>query len=92
MNALKEIEPDLKTLLSVGGWSFELEKMSAMLATKENREEFIETSIDYLRQHNFDGLDMDWEYPGNTDRGSVPEDKQRFTFLLQVNYTHYIYL
>ena len=84
VNALKEDEPGLKTLLSVGGATFELEKMSQMLATEENRTEFIETSIDYLRQYDFDGLDMDWEYPGYTEGGSVPEDKERFTLLLQV--------
>ncbi|CAF1217118.1 unnamed protein product [Didymodactylos carnosus] len=71
----------VKTLLAVGGWNFGMGLITKMMSKKEFRQTFITTSIALLRRYTFDGLDLDFEYPGDMERGSPPEDRERFTVL-----------
>lgn len=67
----------LKFAKKSGGWSFGTERFKSMSSNKYNRRLFIFSAMDYLRERNFDGLDLDWEFP----RG--PEDKKNFVELLK---------
>ncbi|MFW5434768.1 glycoside hydrolase family 18 protein [Paenibacillus apiarius] len=80
---LKEYNPELQILLSVGGWS--AGGFSEAASTAEGRRQFAESAVEILRAHPFDGIDLDWEYPCYSEAGikSSPDDKTNFTLLLK---------
>ena len=81
---MKLYNPGLKTLLAIGGWNEGSTTYSDMALTKERRSTFIQSCIDLLLKHGFDGMDMDWEYPGGRDDSAGrPEDKANFASLLR---------
>ncbi|GAB6032002.1 hypothetical protein CHUAL_010379 [Chamberlinius hualienensis] len=81
MTNLKLRNPSLKTLVAIGGWTQGSENYSIMASSPEKRNTFVSSVVEFLRKYQFDGLDIDWEYP--TQRGGKPEDKQNFVSLLK---------
>ncbi|XP_040579721.1 probable chitinase 2 [Lepeophtheirus salmonis] len=78
---LKYSRPDLKVSIAIGGWNEGSKKYSAMARDAEKRALFVESVVNFLNKYNFDGLDIDWEYPAK--RGGVPDDKKNFILLIQ---------
>lgn len=80
---LKSINPDLKVLVSVGGWGWSGNFSDAALS-EESREIFAESAAQFLKRNGLDGIDLDWEYPNQVGAGNIhrPEDKGNFTLML----------
>lgn len=75
--------PHIVPVLSVGGWG--ADGFSQAAATAEGRAAFVEDALKLMREHGFQGVDIDWEYPGSSDGGikSSPDDGENYTLLLQ---------
>ncbi|XP_054162596.1 chitinase-3-like protein 1 [Oppia nitens] len=88
-NALREQNPSLKTIISIGGWNEGSDKYSRMVFNPQSRAVFVQSVVDFLAEYKFDGLDVDWEYPGqkavgDQDREPGNEaDKENFVILLR---------
>lgn len=82
LNQLKKINPDLQILISIGGWTWSKNFSDAVL-TPTSRALFAKTSVDIIRQYKLDGVDIDWEYPGQRGDNNKfrPEDKVNFTLM-----------
>jgi len=85
LNTLKLINPDLRIVISIGGWAWS-ENFSDAVLTDTARIEFAKSAVDIIGRYNLDGVDIDWEYPaipgeaGNIVRA---EDKQNFTLMFR---------
>ncbi|WP_026630263.1 glycoside hydrolase family 18 protein [Dyadobacter alkalitolerans] len=86
LNEMKAAKnPDLKILISIGGWAWS-ENFSDAVLTETSRRKFAKSSVDIVRQFNLDGVDIDWEYPAMPgEEGNIfrPEDRQNFTLMFK---------
>ena len=80
---LKKNNPDLKVLLSVGGWG--AGNFSEMAADPKLRRKFADDCLRIVKEYNLDGIDIDWEYPGSSAAkiSSSPDDRANFTLLMR---------
>lgn len=80
---LKRQNPRLKVMVSIGGWT--ADGFSDAAFTEASRREFGRSVSALLQQYDLDGVDLDWEYPGQGVAGIKyrEADKQNFTLLLQ---------
>jgi chitinase len=74
LRALRTAHPQLRLLVSIGGWAAAPQYSDAAL-TPASRRAFAATCIrNWVADDGFDGLDVDWEFPVH---GGVPQNPHR---------------
>ncbi|CAL1547940.1 unnamed protein product [Lymnaea stagnalis] len=82
LKQLKVKKSKLKILLTVGGHYSLGKPWTDMTATEAGRREFIHFLIPFLRDREFDGVDLFWHWPGFLD-GSAKSDRERYADLIK---------
>lgn len=84
MVQLKKRNPQLKIILSLGGWGG-CKTCSDVFSTKKGRRIFAKSTKELSKYFGTDGIDLDWEYPvipGFPGHPYKPQDKPDFTALV----------
>lgn len=81
--ALKELDPNLKVYVAIGGWTFNdpgptATTFSDLAASVPRQRKFILSLMSFMSTYGFDGVDLDWEYPGTDDRSGRDVDFANF--------------
>jgi Chitinase len=81
---LKEKYPHIKTLISVGGWTWST-NFSAVAASDSLRKACAQSAVDFVVKYGFDGVDLDWEYPveGGNNIPHRADDGDNYILLLK---------
>ncbi|CAF1250692.1 unnamed protein product [Adineta ricciae] len=83
LNKLKRYRPSLKLLVAVGGWNARSEAFNNILTNSSTRATFIRQTKQFLKGWNFDGIDLDWEFPGDIERGAMNNSREEFNILIK---------
>ena len=53
----------VKVTIALGGWEDSTDKYSKLVNSPTARTKFVRHAVNFIERNNFDGLDLDWEYP-----------------------------
>lgn len=67
---LKSRSPSTKFMFSIGGWNAGTATFSKIAASPSSREKFARSVLEVIKANGFDGFDLDWEYPGASDKAN----------------------
>ncbi|KAM0547531.1 hypothetical protein ACHAPJ_010275 [Fusarium lateritium] len=87
ISTLKQQQNDLEVWIAIGGWAMNdpgkcRTVFSDLVKSEKKQDAFFDSLITFLQRYDFDGVDLDWEYPVAEDRGGTEEDFENYVSLL----------
>ena len=82
-NVLKLRKYGIRVLLCIGGYEKEGKNFSDAASTKEGREKLAKSIANTIEKYGFDGVDIDWEYPGFGTGRDTTIDRPNYTLLME---------
>lgn len=89
-------ENDVAAMVSIGGWNNSVDDLAFDIVTEtpEKMDAFTDETVKFMLDHNFDGIDIDWEYPDNNDRKTkfvalMKQLREKLTVAGKENDTYY---
>ena len=80
---IRAINPEIKLVISIGGWG--ADGFSQAASTEEGRQRLAASAVRIMEENQLNGIDIDWEYPcsSQAEIASSPEDRENFTLLIR---------
>ena len=86
LKRVKKLKPNIKILPSVGGWS-DCWNFTVVFNDEVRRQRFVKDAVRRIVEWGFDGIDIDWEFPGiqgiEYNYTPKPEDRENFAKLIR---------
>ena len=73
----------IRVILCIGGYGTACKEFSDASFTEEGRKKLANSILEIIEEYHFDGVDIDWEYPGYQTGRDVSIDRPNFTLLMQ---------
>ncbi|UDD56387.1 hypothetical protein AFCA_003934 [Aspergillus flavus] len=88
LTSLKSRQNGLQVYIAIGGWDFNdpgptRTTFSDLAGSQSAQDTFFESLVSFMLHNDFDGVDLDWEYPTADDRGGRPEDFANYVTLVK---------
>lgn len=69
----------VKVMVSIGGWTLS-DNFPGIAADPKKTKRFVDECVRIIKEYQFDGIDIDWEYPCYKEHSGRPDvDKENFT-------------
>jgi chitinase len=87
-NKVKERNPKVKTIIAVTEGVFYGSGMNPVtynevVASETNRMAFAQSAVSFLELYDFDGIEIDWDAPLDTDKGGSPDNYELLVSLAE---------